>query len=58
MIYVNGNCYLQAIKIPPNLKQVWRVFVITPAVKFHNILLAQIAVFYNLVEMSLLCKKI
>ncbi len=40
------------------MKQVWRVFVITPAVKFHNILLAQIAVFYNLVEMSLLCKKI
>ena len=27
MIYVNENCYLQAIKIPPNLKQVWRVLV-------------------------------
>ena len=24
MIYVNGTCYLQAIKIPPNLKQIWR----------------------------------
>ena len=27
IVYENRNCYLQAIKIPPNLKQVWRVLV-------------------------------
>ena len=54
MIYVNGNCYLQAIKIPPNLKQIWRVFVKSFG---HSNIAHQIAVFFNLVEMSLLCKK-
>ena len=49
MIYVNGNCYLQAIKIPPNLKQVWRVFVKSFG---HSNTAHQIAVFFNLVDVS------
>ena len=47
MIYVNGNCYLQAIKIPPNLKQVWRVLVKSFG---HSNTAHQIAVFFNLVD--------
>ena len=49
MIYVNENCYLQAIKIPPNLKQVWRVFVKSFG---HSNTAHQIAVFFNLVDVS------
>ena len=47
MIYVNENCYLQAIKIPPNLKQVWRVLVKSFG---HSNTAHQIAVFFNLVD--------
>lgn len=43
MIYVNENCYLQAIKIPPNLKQVWRVLVKSFG---HSNTAHQIAVFF------------
>ncbi len=47
IIYVNENCYLQAIKIPPNLKQVWRVLVKSFG---HSNTAHQIAVFFNLVD--------
>jgi membrane associated rhomboid family serine protease len=43
IVYENRNCYLQAIKIPPNLKQVWRVFVKSFG---HSNTAHQIAVFF------------
>ena len=49
IVYENRNCYLQAIKIPPNLKQVWRVFVKSFG---HSNTAHQIAVFFNLVDVS------
>ena len=49
IVYENRNCYLQAIKIPPNLKQVWRVFVRSFG---HSNTAHQIAVFFNLVDVS------